>query len=95
MNEKMVLALIIGVAVVIVVLILRRSLSGGKLRIGPKGIDASLKANQPAATTRVDTEKAAFGSENEVTVQGDTEANMREMKAGKKNKFNFGDVSQK
>jgi hypothetical protein len=94
MNEKVLLAVIVAVAVVIVVLVLRRSLTGGKIRISPKGIDASLEADKPAAKTRVDTSKAAFGAENEVIVKGDTEANMQEMKAGKKNKFNIGDLPQ-
>jgi hypothetical protein len=91
MNDQVIIALVIAVVVVVVVLILRRSLKSGKLRINKEGMDASVEADRPIAKTRTDTSGATFGSENEMTVRGDTEANMRDMKAGDKNKFNIGD----
>lgn len=94
MNNQVMIAVVIAIAVtvIVVVLILRRSLKGGKLRVTAEGLDASVDADRPVAKTRSDASKATFGSENEVTVRGDTEANMREMKAGDRNKFNIGDL---
>ena len=94
MNEKILIAIVIAVAVIAVVLILRRSLKGGKLKVSRQGLDASVEADRPVAKTRADASGATFGSENELTVKGDTEATMREMKAGDRNKFNIGDSSQ-
>lgn len=91
MNEKVIIAIVIAVAIVIVVLILRRTLRSGRLQVNQQGIDASVTADQPTARTKVDLSKATFRSENEVNVKGDSEADMRGMKAEKKNKFNIGD----
>ena len=90
MNEKVIIAIVIALAVVIIILILRRSLKGGKLTVGTEGLSASVESEKPAARTRTDASGATFGSENDVTVRGDTEANMRDMKAGDRNKFNIG-----
>ena len=90
MNENIAIAVIIAVAIATVVLILRRSLKGGRLRVTSEGLDAAVESGQPPAKTRADASGADFDSDNEVTVKGDTEANMREMKAGRRNKFNIG-----
>ena len=90
MDVRLQIALAIIIGVFLVVFVLRRSIKAGRIKLNRKGVDASLEADGPVAQTRFDGSGADLGDENRITVTGDTEAAMRDLKAGKKNIFNIG-----
>jgi hypothetical protein len=85
---------IIALAVVIMVIVLAKRIMSGRISVpvGKRRAEGSFSAAKPddRATTTATFDKAKFGTDNQVDVQGNTDARFNKMTAEDGNRFNIG-----
>lgn len=96
MNDiRVIIAIVIAVAVVIVIWLLRERITGFVLRISKKGLEGNIKADTGAAPPAqgVDLTGAKFKDENEFIANSEAKVKAPNLQAGNRNKFLFGSGS--